>query len=457
MVLVVLAVGWLLFGAALAVLAAVKLHAPGMFAGVGWLTFGRIQPAAWNALVLGFGTFGGLALALWMTARLAGVPLVGGGMIILGAVTWHVGLKLGILGVLLGESRGLEGLELPGYATTILLAGYIGMAAWVLVTLARRVERELYVSLWYLVGAVFSFPWVFAAGYIVPGMFPLRGVLQAANQVWFMQNLQVLWFGFLVLAAVYYLLPKLSGGAPTNRSYALFGFWGLLALGGLGGLVRYMGGPFPAWMPTLAVVANVLILFPLAAVVVSLFEIVRGRMAVVKGSVVLWFVLFAAGCWIVATALGALNSLAVVRRLTHLTLFSVGVDQVLFWGGFGMAVFGALYFAIPRLLGCEWPSGFLARIHFFGAAAAIVLFVGAYLVGGLVHGAALNNPDLPFIDVARRYVPFASTATLANLLLLAGAVAFGINLVRLLLRQLRTGCAPVAAAMFKPLPVEVDA
>ena len=275
MVLVVLAVGWLIFGSALAVLAAVKLHAPGMLAGVEWLTYGRLQPAAWNSLILGFGGLAGLALALWMTARLSGVPLVGGGVMILGALTWHAGLKLGVLGILAGDSTGLEGLELPKYASPILLAGWLCVAAWALIAFDRRAVRETYVSQWYLLGALFSFPWCFAAGHLVTSFLPLRGVLQAAAQAWYLQNLQVLWFGFLTLAAAFYFIPKLTGGTIANRTYARFAFWGLLALGGLGGMVRYSGGPFPAWMPSLAVAANVLMLFPLAAVGVSLWHFLQ--------------------------------------------------------------------------------------------------------------------------------------------------------------------------------------
>lgn len=457
MVLVVLAVGWLIFGSALAVLAAVKLHAPGMLAGVGWLTYGRVQPAAWNALVLGFGGLAGLALALWLVARLSRVPLVGGGVVILGALTWHVGLKLGVLGILCGESTGIEGLELPRYASPILLGGWLCIAAWALIAFDRRVVRETYISQWYLLAALLSFPWVFAAGHLLTSFLPLRGVLQAAVQSWYLQNVQVLWFGFLTLAAAFYFIPKLTGGNVTNRTHARFGFWGLLALGGLGGMVRYVGGPFPAWMPSLAVAANVLLLFPLAAVGLGLLEVLQGRTARLRQSLVLWFVVSAVLIWLAASALGALNSLATVRRFTHLTLFSVGLEYVTFLGGFGLAVLGALYFIVPRLLGRDWPSALLAKLHFAGCAVAVVLIAAAFLGGGLAHGAALNNADLPFIDVARRYLPFASTGTLAFLLFLAGNLAFAVNLAWALVLNCRVACVSAACALVKPLPAEVKA
>lgn len=454
MVLVALATGWLVFGSGLAVLAAIKLHAPGMLAGVEWLTYGRIQPAAWNSLVLGFGGLAGLALALWLMVRLAGAPLVGGGVIILGALTWHVGLKLGVLGILLGDTTGVEGLELPKYAAPILFTGWLCMAAWALVVFNRRVQHETYVSQWFLLASLLAFPWCFAAGHLVTSFFPLRGVLQAAAQAWYLQNLNVLWFGFLTLATAYYFIPKLSGGMIANRSQVRFAFWAFLFLGGLGGMVRYSGGPFPAWMQSLAVAANVLLLFPLVAAALGLFEVLRGRTARVKPSLVLWFVVFSAFAWLTATALGSLNSLAWMRRFTHLTLFSVGLDQVTFLGGFVMAAFGAFYFMVPRLLGRDWPSALLAKLHFAGCAAAVLLIAIAFLGGGLVHGAALRDAELPIIDVARRYLPFASTGTLAFLLFLAGNVAFALNLAWALVLNCREVCVPAVGALVKPLPAE---
>jgi cytochrome c oxidase cbb3-type subunit 1 len=408
-------------------------------------------------LVLGFGGLTGLALALWMTARLSRVQLPGGGLIILGALVWHAGLKLGVLGILRGDSSGLEGIELPRYASPIVFAGYLLVAAWAPIAFSRRAERGAYVSQWYLLVALFTFPWFFAAGHLATSFLPVRGVLGAAVQAWYLQNLHVLWFGFLTLATAFYFIPKLTGGSIANRSHARFAFWGLLALGGLGGMARYSGGPFPAWMPSLAITANILLLCPLAAAAIGLSETLRGRAQKVKGSLVLWFVVFAAVTWLAVNMLGSVNSLATVRRVTRFSLLAVGLDQLAFVGGFAMAALGGLYFMVPRFLGRDWPSALLAKVHFFGCAAAVVVLGAAYLVGGLVHGVALNQAELPFIEVVRRYLPFASTGTLAFLLFLVANVAFALNGLYALALNCRATCVPAVGDWLKPLPAEVKA
>jgi len=452
LVLVLLAAGWLVTGGLLAVLAAVKLHAPGLLAQHAWLTYGRVQPAAWNALVFGFASLAGLALALWMTARLSGAPLRGGGFIILGALVWHLGLKLGLLGILAGESAGLEGLELPPYASPLLLLGYLLMAPWALLTFARRVEPEAYVAQWHLLAALLVFPWVFATAHLAVVFLPLRGVLQAAAQAWYLQNLQLLWLGFLGLAAVFYFVPKLTGAALPSRSLALFGFWTLLGFGSLAGMTRYAGGPFPAWMTSVAAPAGVLTLFGVYAVAVNVGGALGGQGARLRESVVLRFAVLAWMVFLVVGVVGAVNSLIAVRRLTQFTLITPGLDQLTLLGVCGLALLGALYFMVPRLLGLPWPAPALARAHFYLAAAAVLVLGGAFLVGGLVHGAALNDPETGFIQVVKRYLPFASTGTLAHLLWLAGAVLFALNLLLALVRYFRQAAQPVLAAWTAAAP-----
>lgn len=457
MILVALATGWLVTAGILAVLAAVKLHAPGMLANYAWLTYGRVQPAAWNAFVFGFASLAGLAMALWMTARLSGAPLRGGGYIILGGFVWHAGVKLGLLGILAGETTGFEGLELPPFTVPILLAGYLLIAPWTLLTFARRARPESYISQWHLIAALLVFPWVFVAGHLAVSYLPLRGVLQAAAQAWYLQNLHVLWLGFLGLAAVFYFVPKITGAAVPSRSLALFGFWTLTVFGGLAGMTRYSGGPFPAWMTSLAVVAGVLTLFPVYAVAVNLGGALRGQAARVRGSVVLWFVVFAWLAFVAGGVLAAVNSLASVRKITQFTLFTPGLDQLTVLGVCGMALQGALYFIVPRLLGVPWPAPLLARLHFFLAAAAVLVLAVAFLAGGVAQGLALNNPDLGFIQVVGRYLSFAATGTLAHLLWLGGAALFAVNLILALVVCGRRAAQPAVRALWTPAPTEVEA
>ena len=69
------AVFWLIAGSFLGCLAAWKLVVPSLLDGSAWLTYGRIQPAAENALLYGWASQAGIGLGLWLLARLGRTSL----------------------------------------------------------------------------------------------------------------------------------------------------------------------------------------------------------------------------------------------------------------------------------------------------------------------------------------------------------------------------------------------
>ncbi len=65
-----------------------------------------------------------------------------------------------------------------------------------------------------------------------------------------------------------------------------------------------------------------------------------------------------------------------------------------------MSMFGAIYYIVPRLAGCEWLSARLIRQHFWFSVYGIAALVVCMLVGGLAQGASVNSPEnwnLPFM------------------------------------------------------------
>ncbi len=455
--LLVMGATWLLPAGVLAMLASIKVHAPGFLAGCAHLTYGRVQPAAWNAFVYGFASQVGLALAVWLTCRLSRAPLAGGRAIIVAALFWNVGVKIGMLSILFGSSTGVETLEFPQAASITMFVAYLIIAAWAGVTFHQRRERAVYVTQWYLLAALFGFPWFYAAANLLAVFAPVRGVLQAAVQAWYAQNLSVLWLGSLGLGSLFYFVPKLTGLPIPSRNLAVFGFWTLVLFGGFGGLQRYSGGPFPSWMLSASVVGGVLMLVPVLAAALNLLPILRRRSEITPAHPALRFLKFAAGSYFLGSLLSVLTSFPSLRLATQFTLATTAVDQLLLQGFAGMALLGGFYFLLPVLAGRELPSPALVRVHFRCAAGGVLLLFVTLGVGGLAHGAAMNDAAVPFINVVKRYLPFVGTASLANLILLAGDVALTINLIWLLARVCRESCLPAVKALLQPIPAEVKA
>jgi len=94
--------------------------------------------------------------------------------------------------------------------------------------------------------------------------------------------------GFLpiALAAAYYLVPKLSGRTLNNYHYAPHGFWTLIFFAAWNGARHLVGGPVPAWIPTLAIVSTALLLFHYLVIALNL----RAGLTGGHGSNVLGFI-----------------------------------------------------------------------------------------------------------------------------------------------------------------------
>ena len=80
---------WLVVGSVFGLIASIKFHAPDFLANCAWLTYGRLQPAADDALLYGFCLPAGLGVALWLLARISQTPLRGAIIPVVAANLWQ--------------------------------------------------------------------------------------------------------------------------------------------------------------------------------------------------------------------------------------------------------------------------------------------------------------------------------------------------------------------------------
>jgi len=111
---------WLVVGLALGLIAGIKFHAPDFLGGCPLLTYGRVAPAANDAVLYGFCLPAGLGVALWIFARLSRNPLALPLVPVVAANLWHLGVFIGTAGILLGDSTGHAWLEYPRAAAVLL-------------------------------------------------------------------------------------------------------------------------------------------------------------------------------------------------------------------------------------------------------------------------------------------------------------------------------------------------
>src|SRR5438552_1636382 len=444
---------WLVTASVFALIVSLKFHMPQLLADCPWFTYGRLQAMQMNALIYGFAAQAALGTSLWMIARLGGTRLVQPGYVVVGALLWNVGVKLGTFGIQIGDSTGFEWLEMPGYASPILFVGYAIIGVCGLLTFHQRREPTLYVSQWFLLAALFWFPWIYSTANLLLVFFPVRGVLQASINWWYMGSLSGIWFGFIGLAVIFYFLPKLTGRPLYSNPLAMVAFWTLALCGGWGGI--HHGAPLPAWIPSVSTVFTGLTLIPLLAIAINWNKSLAGASANWKESLPLRFVLFGAVAYLLAGALSIADSLPRVSQSTHFTFFTTARTQLLLYGFFGMTMFGAIYYIVPLLTQSEWPSAKWADRHFTLAALGIALYVSSLALGGVLQGRALNDPNKSFLDALHNGLLFYRVSTLGDMLMAAGNGLLALNLGVWLVCCCRAFCVPAIMAAIKPQMAEV--
>src|SRR5947207_1904576 len=242
------AVVWLLLGTLLAGFVSFKLHSPDLLSNVSVLTWGRIRPAHLNVMLYGWASMVGMGTAIWLMARLCRTTLRHPLLLVTGGAFWNLGVLLGVCGILAGDSTGYHRLEFPSYAAVTLFVAYSLIISWAVLMFRFRRGDPIYITQWYLLAAFLWFPWMYLGAQTMLFIVPVQGVLQAAVNWWYANNLLFLWFGSLGLGTVYYMIPKVIGRPVYSYHLAAIGFWTYAFFASWTGMQRLVDGPFPASM-----------------------------------------------------------------------------------------------------------------------------------------------------------------------------------------------------------------
>jgi cytochrome c oxidase cbb3-type subunit 1 len=445
------AVGWLLIGTLFALISSFKMHTPDFLGNYEWLTFGRIRTAHLNAVVYGWSVNASFAVAFWLMARLSRSVLRHAGLLIVAAVFWNIGVTVGIFGILAGDSTSIEWLEMPVYATPLLFLAYALVGAWAVITFRFGKSPHIYVSQWYILAALFWFPWLYSVAEIMIIFAPAGGTVQALVNWWFAHNVLGLWFTPIGLAAIYYFLPKVLGKPIHSYYLSVIGFWSLAIFYNWAGVHHLIGGPVPVWVQSAGIAASLMMIIPVIVTAINHHMTMVGSFGALKYSPTLRFIVFGAVSYTITSLFGSAMAIRSVAEITHFTHFVVGHAHEGMYCFFTMVMFGSIYYIMPRLLLKEWPSAKLISVHFWATAVGSTLYVADLSIGGVIQGLLLNTPVLahkfglqqgtdpvPFLDTVKATIPYIKWRSYAGILITVGHIAFAVNFVWMVARSVQT-------------------
>jgi cytochrome c oxidase cbb3-type subunit I len=261
---------------------------------------------------------------------------------------------------------------------------------------------------------------------------PVRGVVQSSIDWWYAHNLHTIVLGFMGLSSIFYFVPKLLGRPLFSRQLALFAFWTLALFGSWGSVPN--GSPLPSWIPAMSTVGIVMTTIPVIAIVLNLWQTIRGQHQHLDSSWPLKFTYVGLMFWVIASVQLIVGSVPAVSSLTDFTWFTVSQKNLWVYGFFALTMFGAMYYILPRVVGMEWPSAKLIWWHFTLTFVGVLVSYIALLVGGIAQGYLLTNPQNSFIAILHSTMMAVRVSTIGDLLLVLGQIAALLNFSLLVAR-----------------------
>jgi cytochrome c oxidase cbb3-type subunit I len=445
-----LSILWLLEGTVLGDIASFKFDWPDFLGAQEYLTFGRVRPAHLNAMVYGWASTAMFSISLWLMPRLCRTELRWPGLAVGGIIIWNIGVYIGIILMLTGVTDGMEWLEMDNLmADPLLVIGVSMVGASIWRTLAARNVKHLFVSVWYVAA---SYPWV--AIIFIAGNLPIYSGVESAAVNWFYaHNALGLWLTTINLGLIYYLLPKIIGRPIYSYWLSLVGFWGLALFYSLNGMHHLIGGPMPSWMIATSITASILMVIPVVAVGINHHMTIAGRFGAMRYSPALTFIVLSAMAYTAVSLQGILTALVNVNRVTHFTHWTIAHSHLGVYMFVTMALFGGIYYILPRLIGREWPSPNMIRAHFLLVGLGMVIYVVTLGGGGVMQGLNMLDPSVPFQESVEAAKPWLLTRSFAAVLISAGHVIFAAH--ALMLVRLGRSTVPEDPPFFFVRPVLV--
>lgn len=435
-------IGYLLLFGVLGFIAALKFMLPDFLSNYNYLSWPRIRPAHVQGMVFGWLLPVYMALFYYMVPRLTGTRLYSEKFGIVSVVVWSIGVLVATFCLMnpmdtlnpFLMSKGKEFQEYPLVSNALLLAAWLLLVVNMGLTFARRTYKQMYVSLWYVMGCLLWTSFVYVIGnwpsQLLPESASFRG-LNDANINWFYGHSIV---GLVAapggLAIAYYFLPKTTNAPIYSHKLSLIGFWTLGAIYIWNGAHHMIYGPIPYWLQTVATIFSFLLFIPVLSFIANMFGTIRGEWHQLRTNIPMKFLISGTVFYLLASAQGSFMALRALNAVTHFTDWVIGHSHMALFGAFTFYGYAGVYYVLPRVYKKPLYSEAMADWQFWLSFFGFALFSTALWVGGFNQGMLWNNPTLPFIETVNAMKPFWHVRAAGASLMLIGMFLFAYNLYK---------------------------
>jgi cytochrome c oxidase cbb3-type subunit 1 len=308
-----------------------------------------------------------------------------------------------------------------------------------LVTVGQRREPQLYVALWYLIGAfVWTVMNLILGSFILP--YYITGINSAAFHGLFLHYIVGLWITPAGYVLIYYFLPASVKNPIYSHKLSLVGFWSLALFYPFVGIHHYLFSPIADWAETLAIITSMLLIVPVWTVLQNFFGTMIGRWHTFGQNLSAKFFIMGSLMYLVGCFQGSTEALRSIQEPTHFSDFVISHSHLTVFGTFVVWTIGGTVYVIPKLLGRPLWSFNMGNWSFWLITFGISLMGLDLTLAGLQQGYMLMA-GVEWLDSLVAIRPYWLVRTLAGTSMDIGMSLLVYNLMRTVL----AGQAPQGA------------
>jgi cbb3-type cytochrome c oxidase subunit I len=428
---------WLILGTTMGLILAVELVFPDTFAGVPFLVFSRLRQAHVNTVLFAWLSVGMVGLWFYIVPRLTGRKLWSE---LLGNITmilWNVAVITGIVLIVLGNTQSREYAELVWPVDVAVMICLLLVLVNTYMTIARRTDAKMYVSLWYIIGTSIWFPALYFIGNVMwnPPTGALTGIDDSLFNWVYGHNVLGLWFTTGLLPVIYYIVPRETKTPLYGHFLSLIAFWSIALFYTGVGAHHLLWAPIPTWLKTTAVAESIGMILPVIAFFANIYLTTRGNWSRLWSSIPLRFVWTGFAAYIIVSLQGTQQALRSVNLITHFTQYVPGHAHLALLFFSASVIMGGIYYAVPAICKCQLFSRKWANIQYAMYVVGFTFFFLGFFLTGLIQGANWVNEGLPVWTTLYSLRNFMALRIVGGIPLYLSFVIFTANILLTWLRR----------------------
>lgn len=435
------AIFWLVIGLVVGLWLAAEMFASSLNL-TPWLSFGRLRVVHVNGLAFGFGLAGIFSCTYYMLQRLSRTPLAFPRLARFHLWLFNVAIALAALSLFAGMNTSKEYAELEWPLDIVVVVMWVIFAINVLGTLIKRKEKQMYISLWYIVAMTVTVAVLYIGNNIeVPvNLFKsysaYAGVNDANIEWWYAHNAVGFVFTVPILAMFYYFLPKSTNLPIYSHRLSIIAFWSLVFAYLWTGAHHLMLTPLPEWIQTVGIAFSMFLIAPSWGSVVNGYYTMRGNWDQMRTNYLAKFFIVGITFYGLQTIQGPTQGLRTLTAFFHFTDWVIGHNHMGTMGWVTMIISGSLYYMIPRISKTELYSIKLANLHFWLVLIGQLVYTVSMWMGGIQQGAMwkATNPDgslaYSFLEAVVALYPYWMIRFAGGFIFFVGILVFAYNLIK---------------------------